>query len=158
MKKFLLLLAMGLLAGTFVASADDTTWTTDQYEGATWSGTVNGKEYKAYNWMEALPDNMLVAHVSIPGTHDSASGHEWESISGPGCSTTQSCKIPEMLARGIRAWDFRPGIDGESEKATAYCYHGIDQLKVTLQQAFTWLTSYLTSHPSEFFVVHLFSR
>ena len=30
------------------------------------------------NWMNYLPDDMFVAHVSIPGTHDTATNHGWK--------------------------------------------------------------------------------
>lgn len=104
------------------------------------------------NWQKYLPDEVYVAHVSIPGTHDAATGHEWASATGPTYSTTQEKTLAEQLAGGIRAFDFRPGMtDG-----ILYCNHGTDRLKLTLDEAFTVLTDYLDAHPSEFYVIHLF--
>lgn len=104
------------------------------------------------NWQKYLPDEVYVAHVSIPGTHDAATAHEWASATGPTYSTTQEKTLDEQLSAGIRAFDFRPGMtDG-----TLYCNHGTDRLKLTLDEAFVKLTSYLDAHPTEFFVIHLF--
>lgn len=104
------------------------------------------------NWQKYLPDEVYVAHVSIPGTHDAATAHEWASATGPTYSTTQEKTLAEQLAGGIRAFDFRPGMtDG-----ILYCNHGTDRLKLTLDEAFTVLTDYLDAHPSEFYVIHLF--
>ena len=104
------------------------------------------------NWMADLPDNMFVAHVSIPGAHDFASGEEWESTTGPGCSTTQAATMKEQLDLGIRALDFRPGlVSGE-----VYCNHGTDQTKIKLADAMSMLNEFLTAHPQEFFIIHLF--
>lgn len=106
------------------------------------------------NWMSYLPDDMFVAHVSIPGTHDTATAEGWETSTGPTYSTTQSKTLDEQLAGGIRAFDFRPGLTSSKDKL--WCNHGIDRTKMTMEDAFTKLTNYLDAHPGEFFVIHLF--
>lgn len=106
------------------------------------------------NWMSYLPDDVFVAHVSIPGTHDAATAEGWSSsaIGASTYSTTQAKNLDYQLENGIRAFDFRPGlVDGE-----LWCNHGIHQTKLKLADAFTKLTNYLDSHPGEFFVIHLF--
>lgn len=110
------------------------------------------------NWMSYLPDELYVAHVSIPGTHDTATGHEWESSLGKSMSTTQVATIDEQLAGGIRAFDFRPGLKTNSETNEDYlvCAHGTTYLKLTLDEAFKKLSDFLDAHPKEFFVIHLF--
>lgn len=107
------------------------------------------------NWMKYLPDDVFVAHVSIPGTHDTATAEGWESSTGPTYSTTQSATIDQQLAGGIRAFDFRPGIVGEDGDAL-WCNHGTDRTSLKLADAMAKLTNYLDAHPSEFFVIHLF--
>lgn len=104
------------------------------------------------NWQKYLPDEVYVAHVSIPGTHDAATGHDWASATGPTYSTTQEKTLDEQLAAGVRAFDFRPGMTN----GILYCNHGTDRLKLTLDEAFVKLTEYLDAHPSEFYVIHLF--
>ncbi|MDE6831370.1 MAG: hypothetical protein K2J07_01370, partial [Muribaculaceae bacterium] len=92
------------------------------------------------------------AHVSIPGTHDTATAEGWKSATGSTYSTTQEKTIDEQLAGGIRAFDFRPGmVSGE-----LWCNHGTDQTNLKLGDAFAKLKNYLTAHPSEFFVMHVF--
>lgn len=110
------------------------------------------------NWMSYLPDELYVAHVSIPGTHDTATGHEWESSLGKSMSTTQVATIDEQLAGGIRAFDFRPGLKTNSETNEDYlvCAHGTTYLKLTLDEAFKKLSDFLDAHPKVFFVIHLF--
>ena len=105
------------------------------------------------NWMKYLPDDVFVAHVSIPGTHDTATGFGF--CGGPGGATysqTQMARIDEQLAGGIRAFDFRPGIWNN----ILYCNHGTDVTNYKMEDAFTLLTDYLDQHPQEFFVIHLF--
>lgn len=113
------------------------------------------------NWMKYLPDDVFVAHVSIPGTHDTATGHGFNSTGLITASThaknsqTQEVTIDQQLAGGIRAFDFRPGVP---TSGTWYlnCNHGISPTKITMDEAFTKLTNYLDAHPSEFYVIHLF--
>lgn len=104
------------------------------------------------NWMKYLPDNVYVAHVSIPGTHDTATAEGWKSATGSTMSTTQEKTIDEQLARGIRAFDFRPGLVNDE----LWCNHGTDQTNLKLADAFAKLKNFLDTHPSEFFVMHLF--
>ena len=159
MNKTLLMLTFGCLLASGSASAN--TW--DEFEGKTWSGTVNEKgtsasgatSYTSENWMAALPGNLYVAHVTIPGSHDSVTGgdgDQWISSTGNNCSTTQAAELDEMMARGIRALDLRPGLDD----GKLYCHHGLDQLKLTLTDAMDKVLVYLDAHPTEFFVIHLF--
>lgn len=106
------------------------------------------------NWMSYLPDDLFVAHVSIPGSHDTATAEGWASGSSLGSSqsTTQEKTIDEQLVAGIRALDFRPGLDG----GILWCNHGLHKTKLKLADAFTKLKNYLDTHPKEFFVIHLF--
>lgn len=110
-----LFLALTVMACSMTVSAqissvpsswDGQRWT-DQYMGKTWNKTwQNGQlvastdERQAEHWMADLPDNMFVAHVSIPGAHDFATGEEnWAgdiySTSGNASSTTQAVTMRE---------------------------------------------------------------
>lgn len=112
------------------------------------------------NWMSYLPDDVFVAHVSIPGTHDTTTGHGFNSTGIIAATThasnsqTQSATLDEQLAGGVRAFDFRPGLS--SDKTYLNCNHGISPTKISMDEAFTKLTDYLDAHPGEFFVIHLF--
>lgn len=109
------------------------------------------------NWQKYLPDNMFAAHVSMPGSHDSATGHN---VSFASSAQAQSVLLEDQLRGGIRAFDFRPGfskktVDGETV-VTIKCNHGIASTDLTFDDAFTILTDYLKAHPQEFFAIHLF--
>lgn len=114
------------------------------------------------NWMSYLPDEVFVAHVSIPGTHDTATGHGFNATGIISASThasnsqTQVATIDEQLAAGVRAFDFRPGMMGSGSSRYLNCNHGISPTKIKMDEAFNKLTDYLDNHPGEFFVIHLF--
>lgn len=46
------------------------------------------------NWMKYLRDDMFAAHVSIPGSHDSATGHN---VSLPTLSMAQEVLLEDQL-------------------------------------------------------------
>ena len=135
---------------------------TDDYLGVTWDKTwtrAGGLQAattdKAASWMADLPDNMFVAHVSIPGAHDFATGEDnWVTsvANGPASSTTQAVTMREQMDRGIRGVDLRPGLHG----GKLYCNHGLAQTEKTIVEAVTDMVTFLQKHPSEFFVVHFF--
>ena len=112
------------------------------------------------NWMSYLPDDVFVAHLSIPGTHDTTTGHgfNWTGAIAPGimesASRTQTLTLSQQLEKGVRAFDFRPGLS--SDKKSLTCNHGISYTKLSMTDAFNTLTDYLDAHPKEFFVIHLF--
>lgn len=168
-----LFLALTVMACSMTVSAqissvpsswDGQRWT-DQYMGKTWNKTwQNGQlvastdERQAEHWMADLPDNMFVAHVSIPGAHDFATGEEnWAgdiySSSGNASSTTQAVTMREQLDRGIRGIDLRPGLHSDD---LLYCYHGIARTTKKLEEAVDDMVAFLQKHPKEFFVVHFF--
>lgn len=168
-----LYLALTVMAGSMAmvaqtssvpSSWDGQRWT-DQYMGKTWNKTwQNGQlvassdERQAEHWMADLPDNMFVAHVSIPGAHDFATGEEnWASdvysTSGNASSTTQAVTMREQMDRGIRGIDLRPGLHSDD---LLYCYHGIARTTKKLEEAVDDMVAFLQKHPKEFFVVHFF--
>ena len=157
--------AMTVAAQTAVPKSE--AWGTgewsDTYMGMTWDKHWNSDTKtlgasttsEAAKWMAALPDRMFVAHVSIPGAHDFATGEEnWvtSAANGKATSTTQAVTMREQMDRGIRGIDLRPGMyDG-----VLYCNHGLAQTNKTLEEAVKDMVAFLDEHPSEFFVVHFF--
>ena len=86
----------------------------------------------ADDWMGRLPDHAYVAQLSIPGTHDTATGEGFLSSSPEGdtFSKAQDLTLSEQLEDGIRAFDFRPSYkDGYLN-----CAHGISQTNITFQK------------------------
>lgn len=155
MKKLILLIS--LLTALFPRVSAQASRAVAAYDAA--AAKVNAQNDLA-NWMSYLPDDVFVAHLSIPGSHDTTTGHGFNGTGIIAASThasssqTQTATLDEQLAGGLRAFDFRPGLS--SDKTYLNCNHGISPTKISMEAAFTKLTDYLDAHPGEFFVIHLF--
>ena len=155
MKKLILLIS--LLTALFPRVCAQASRAVASYDAA--AAKVNAQNDLA-NWMSYLPDDVFVAHLSIPGSHDTTTGHGFNGTGIIAASThasssqTQTATLDEQLAGGLRAFDFRPGLS--SDKTYLNCNHGISPTKISMEAAFTKLTDYLDAHPGEFFVIHLF--
>lgn len=103
------------------------------------------------DWMGELPDSAYLSELSVPGSHDTGTGYEFESVFLQAFSQTQTLTIDEQLARGIRAFDFRPRATG----GTLKCAHGVATLKLTFADALASIVGFLAEHPTEFAVLHL---
>ncbi len=110
----------------------------------------------ADNWMSRLPDNIPVCLLSIPGTHDSATGNGFTgtagNYAGAGYATTQDLTISEQWALGVRAFDFRLAINSSSKLVL---WHGVCQTKESFADALKLLHDSLEANPTEFVVIHL---
>lgn len=74
---------------------------------------VGNRVSYADNWMSRLTDNTLLSDVSIPGTHDAATGNGFATESadyGSMFGQTQECSIAQQWAVGVRAFDLRPAL------------------------------------------------
>lgn len=106
---------------------------------------------KADNWMANLPDGTYVSHLSIPGTHDSATGNGFTVSLSASFAKTQDLNIAEQWSMGIRAFDLRPSTrDGYLQ-----INHGIAETKLRFDDAIHQLRDSLIANPSEFIVIHL---
>lgn len=107
----------------------------------------------ADDWMGGLDDNTYFSQVSIPGTHDSATGEGWTGILGgmfgPSMGLTQELTIAQQLACGVRAFDLRPCVNGEE----LVINHGVLQTKAKFAATLKQLCQFVTDHPTEFVVV-----
>jgi len=107
----------------------------------------------AEDWMNQLDDNTYLSQVSIPGTHDSATGEGWSGflgeLFGPSMGLTQELSIAQQLDCGVRAFDLRPCVQGNE----LVINHGILQTKANFAETLKQLCQYVTDHPSEFVVV-----
>lgn len=108
---------------------------------------------QANDWMAAIDDAAYINQISIPGTHDSATGHGWTgflgSIAGASSATTQSKTLAEQWDCGVRAFDLRPGyVDGSLE-----IFHGVCQTQLSLADALDIICAKLDEHPTEFAII-----
>ena len=106
------------------------------------------------NWMGALDDDMYVAQVSLPGTHDAATGDGTTFSIGK----TQSLSLQEQWNMGIRVFDLRPGYKKVRQGWFKYVnqlhiYHGIVATNTSWDEAIDCLTANLATNPEEFAIV-----
>lgn len=107
----------------------------------------------ADDWMKQLDDNAYLSQISIPGTHDSATGEGWTgtwgTMFGPSMGLTQELNIAGQLNCGVRAFDLRPCVDNDK----LVINHGILQTKATFPGTLQQLVSFVKEHPTEFVIV-----
>lgn len=106
------------------------------------------------NWISALPDDVLVSQLSIPGTHDAATGDGTSFSLGK----TQSLTLQEQWDMGIRMFDLRPGYKKVRSGWFKYVnklhiYHGIVETKTSFEDAINTLCSNLEANPDEFAII-----
>ena len=104
-------------------------------------------------WMSGIADDTYVGHLSIPGTHDAGTGHGVNNylgvISGSTYALTQEKTLTEQWNSGIRAFDFRPAVDGSRLRI----YHGLISTNLYFDDALSTLCGLLDTHPTEMCIV-----
>lgn len=105
-------------------------------------------------WMKHIPGSTFACQVTIPGSHDSATGEGWAAGStlGSTYSQAQDIKIDDQLAQGARGFDIRPNKSGSNW----VCAHGMHNTKLSLTDCFNKFVSFLDANPSEFIVIHIY--
>ena len=82
----------------------------------------------ADNWMERLSDDVYMMQLSIPGTHDAATGEgfTWGEVADQ-FGKTQDLTLAQLWAAGVRAFDLRPAVETNDEtgESDLVIYHGI---------------------------------
>ena len=98
------------------------------------------------NWMSVLPERATLRSLSIPGTHDAGTkGFAWN-------AECQRYSISEQLTLGVRAFDLRPGVNGND----LVIFHGsATHGSESLGSIFDTYDNFLSAHPGEFLVVFL---
>ena len=106
------------------------------------------------NWITQLPDNAYASQLSIPGTHDAATGDGTVFSLGK----TQSLSLQEQWDMGIRAFDLRPGYKKVRKGLFKYenelhIYHGIVETRTSFKAAVKVLSDNLAANPGEFAII-----
>ena len=108
----------------------------------------------ADDWMSRLDDGAYLTQLSIPGTHDAATGNgfsdDWTDF-GESFARTQALPLDQQWASGIRAFDLRPAVTEEG----LHIYHGIIPTQLSFADALHLLRDSLEAHPTEFAIVIL---
>jgi len=101
---------------------------------------IAGQDIHPENWMQYLPDDLPITHISIPGTHNTCTYRTSLSI-----SKCQTYTLKEQLRQGVRYLDLRCIYKKDGLKV----YHGIDNLKLSIDTCLMWVRDFLQEHPSE---------
>lgn len=109
------------------------------------------------NWMGSIDDNAYVRAISIPGTHDSATGNGFQGflggLAGKSTGLTQDLALDAQWDAGVRAFDLRPTVLGKGDNAYLQIHHGVLETKLSLADALLALAAKLEANPSEFAIV-----
>lgn len=98
-------------------------------------------------WMSALPDNILVSDLDIPGTHNSAALYE----PIPATAKNQDFTIVQQLNMGVRYLDIRCRMI--DNKFTIH--HGIVYQNMNYDDVLTKCLKFLRDNPKETILMHV---
>ncbi len=111
----------------------------------------------ADDWMARVPDSTPVCRITMPGTHDAATGDGFacaDSAVARVVATTQELPLSRQWAAGVRAFDLRPAVrtmpDGTQQ---LHIYHGEFATRLTMDAALSLIADSLAAHPTEFAIV-----
>lgn len=106
------------------------------------------KSVTTASWQSALPGDMPVSEVSLPGAHDAATS----SIKIPiveGFAKTQVISIAKQWEYGVRVFDLRPAVVDED---LLICHSAI-RTKTSFASAVSSIVMALDKNPTEFAIV-----
>lgn len=109
----------------------------------------------ADNWMNRLSDDTYIMQMSIPGTHDAATGEgfTWGEFADA-FGRTQDLTLAEQWAAGVRAFDLRPAVGtNDKEQDDLVVYHGILETNIRFADALQLLCDSLNANPTETAIV-----
>ncbi|MBQ3187649.1 MAG: hypothetical protein IJB62_08860 [Alistipes sp.] len=106
------------------------------------------------NWITPLDDNIYVSQLSIPGTHDAATGDGTSFSLGK----TQDVDIEGQWEMGIRCFDIRPREGSEDDTQLDYgnslwVNHGAVSTSWSMDAIVKTFKAYLEANPGEFVIV-----
>lgn len=105
------------------------------------------QEFDTRCWLTRLDDGTHITRLSIPGAHNAATGEGFYINAGFG--KTQNLDLSALWDCGIRFFDLRPAVDGN----TLHIYHGPLKTRISFNEALKVLCDKLEQHPREFAIV-----
>ena len=111
----------------------------------------SGKQETGNNWITPLDGNIYVSQMSIPGSHDAATGDGAADIVGGLFSVTQEKTLQQQWDLGVRCFDLRPCL--YTRKNELWIYHGACRLNTSWASAMNTIKANLVNHPGEFAIV-----
>ena len=113
----------------------------------------SGKQESGNNWITPLDGNIYVSQMSIPGSHDAATGENMATIIGDLFAQTQDQNLQTQWNLGVRAFDLRPAIYKRRPTDELWLYHGKTRVAISWAKAMNTIKANLTDHPGEFAIV-----
>ena len=111
--------------------------------------TAAAQHLDTSRWISYLNDSTPVAQLSIPGAHNAATGEGF--CFNAGFGKTQSLSLSKLWDCGIRFFDLRPAVDGN----TLHIYHGPLKTIIPFNDALSLICNKLEQYPEEFAIVLL---
>lgn len=144
-----------LSASVKTNDAGSDNWTTQFKPAAkkkiTLPAIPSGKQETGNNWITPLDGNIYVSQMSIPGSHDAATGDGAADIVGGLFSVTQEKTLQQQWDLGVRCFDLRPCL--YTRKNELWIYHGACRLNTSWASAMNTIKANLVNHPGEFAIV-----
>ena len=120
----------------------------------------SGVQEEGNNWITPLDGSIYVSQMSIPGSHDAATGEDMASFIGDLFAQTQEQTLQGQWNLGVRAFDLRPALYDKNEVKLwgthdyeLWLYHGVTRVAISWATAMNTIKANLTSHPGEFAIV-----
>ena len=120
----------------------------------------SGVQEEGNNWITPLDGSIYVSQMSIPGSHDAATGENMASFIGDLFAQTQEQTLQRQWNLGVRAFDLRPALYDKNEVVIwgtkdyeLWLYHGATRVAISWATAMNTIKANLTSHPGEFAIV-----
>lgn len=120
----------------------------------------SGDQQTGNNWITPLDGNIYVSQMSIPGSHDAATGEKMATFVGEIFAQTQEQTLQAQWNLGVRAFDLRPALYDKNEVVLfgrkdyeLWLYHGMTRVAISWATAMKTIKANLTSHPGEFAIV-----
>ena len=148
-----------LTASIKTNDASSGSWTTQFKPSAkkkiTLPAIPSGKQESGNNWITPLDGSIYVSQMSIPGSHDAATGEDMATIIGDIFAQTQENTLQAQWNLGIRCFDLRPAIYKATFGSTneLWLYHGMTRVSISWATAMNTIKANLTDHPGEFAIV-----
>lgn len=146
-----------LTASIKTNDANSDSWTTQFKPSAkkkiTLPAIPSGKQESGNNWITPLDGSIYVSQMSIPGSHDAATGENMATFIGDFFAQTQEKTLQEQWKLGIRCFDLRPAIYKEGSTDELWLWHGVTRVAVSWASAMNTIKANLTDHRGEFAIV-----
>lgn len=145
------------LSASVKTNTDTDPWTTQiapsTKKKITLPAIPSGQQSSGNNWITPLDGDIYVSQMSIPGSHDAATGEEMATIIGNLFAETQEKTLQVQWDLGVRCFDLRPAIYTGNSTPELWLYHGKTRVTISWATAMNTIKSNLTSHPGEFAII-----